>query len=193
MDPITIPNWQKHRTAELFCPTFRYDVARYLESLGDSAPIRDIQEAYDAGDFDPHAREGLEFFLDFPRDVPQGEWREPCPPFLEHPGRRAFLDDVRRAMDGAEVTALVFPTWTHPPAPLDRGHEEYRGDNSQLIAPSTGMPAVSVPMGFVDGLPAGLQILGRRFDDGLLIQYAYAYEQLTRHRRAPLAFPALGP
>ncbi|MEM8996938.1 MAG: amidase, partial [Acidobacteriota bacterium] len=193
VDPVAIPNWQTHRTAELSCPTFRYDAARYLESLGDGAPIGDIKEAYDAGDFDPHARDGLEFFLGFPGDVPQGEWEEPCPPFLEHPGRRAFLDDVQRAMDEAGVTALVFPTWAYPPAPIDRGREEYRGDNSQLVAPSTGVPAVTVPMGFVDGLPAGLQILGRRFDDGVLIQYAYAYEQLTRHRRAPSAFPALDP
>lgn len=192
VDPVEIPNWAAHSVAENFCPTFRYDVARYFESLGEGAPIRDVKEAFDAGQFHEHAREGLEFFLGFPRDQPQQEWAEPCLPFLEHPGRRTFLDDVNHAMDEAGVTALVFPTWTHPPAPIDRGHEDYRGDNSQLVAPSTGMPAVTVPMGFVGELPAGLQILAKRFDDGLLIQYAYAYEQRTRHRRAPKGFPALG-
>ena len=95
-------------------------------------------------------------------------------------------------MDAADVDALIYPTWAYPPAHLDRAREEYRGDNSQRVAPATGMPAVTVPMGFVDGmLPAGLQLLGRRYADGLLIQFAYAYEQATRHRRPPEVFPAL--
>ena len=40
-------------------------------------------------------------------------------------------------------------------------------------------------------LPAGLQILARPYDEGLLFKYAYAYEQATRHRRPPERFPPL--
>ena len=44
-------------------------------------------------------------------------------------------------------------------------------------------------MGFVTGgLPSGLQIFGRAFDEGTMIEIAYAYEQATRHRRTP-TFP----
>ncbi|MDO7884455.1 hypothetical protein [Hymenobacter cheonanensis] len=47
-------------------------------------------------------------------------------------------------------------------------------------------------MGFTSGhLPAGLQLLGRSFDEATLIKYAYAYEQATHHRRPPARFPAL--
>ena len=54
--------------------------------------------------------------------------------------------------------AIIYPTWTNPPEHLDQAREEYLGDNSQLVAPATGMPAVTVPMGFTYGsLPAGLQ------------------------------------
>lgn len=42
-----------------------------------------------------------------------------------------------------------------------------------------------------EGLPAGLQMLGRPYSEGLLFKLAYAYEQATRHRRPPEAFPAL--
>ena len=47
-------------------------------------------------------------------------------------------------------------------------------------------------MGYSHGnLPAGLQILGRPYSEGLLIGLAYAYEQSTRHRRPPALFPEL--
>ena len=78
------------------------------------------------------------------------------------------------------------------PAPIDRGDEEYCGDNSQRVAPATGMPAITVPMGYTYGeLPAGLQILARPYDEAVLFRLAYAYEQATRHRRPPDGFPEM--
>ena len=95
-------------------------------------------------------------------------------------------------MDEAGVDAIVYPTWTNPPTHIDRGYEDHRGDNSQLVAPDTGLPAVTVPMGYTYGhLPAGLQILGRPYSEGLLFGLAYAYEQATRHRMPPEGFPEL--
>ena len=95
-------------------------------------------------------------------------------------------------MDDAKVDALIYPTWSNPPAPIDKAVEEYRGDNSQWLVPDAGLPAVTVPMGFWRGeLPAGLQFAGRPYSEGVLIELAYAYEQKTRHRRAPGGFPEL--
>jgi len=96
-------------------------------------------------------------------------------------------------MDSARIDAFIFPSWSYPPAPLDRANEEYRGDNSQGLIPAAGLPAITVPMGFTYGnLPAGLQIAGRPYSEGLLFGLAYAYEQSTQHRRPPDGFPALG-
>jgi Asp-tRNA(Asn)/Glu-tRNA(Gln) amidotransferase A subunit family amidase len=101
--------------------------------------------------------------------------------------RSAFLSDVVASMDRDRVDLIVYPTWTQPPPLLTEAREKYAGDNSQLIAPATGMPAATVPMGFVGPLPAGLQLLARPFGEGTLISAAYAYEQATHHRKPPVA------
>jgi Asp-tRNA(Asn)/Glu-tRNA(Gln) amidotransferase A subunit family amidase len=52
-------------------------------------------------------------------------------------------------------------------------------------------PALSVPNGSINGLPTGLQILARAWDEAKLIQYAYAYEQATHYRQPPSTVPPL--
>ena len=195
VDPFPFPELEQHLAAEgLFCPRFRYDMYLYLQSRGPRSPIRDVMEVLESGQYSPYIEERLRRFARLPPDVPPEEWEEPCPTFPHHPGRLAYLEGLVAAMDAAQVDAVVYPTWTHPPAPLERAVEEYRGDNSQLIAPATGTPAVTVPMGFSYGrYPAGLQILGRPYAEGRLFELAYAYEQATEHRRPPADFPALPP
>lgn len=49
-----------------------------------------------------------------------------------------------------------------------------------------GLPAISIPCGFVEGMPVGLQLIGKAFDEGTLLRAAYAYEQKTSwHRQKP--------
>lgn len=189
-----IPNLAAHRDNDSnFCQRFRYDMHEYLLSLGDKAPFLDVIDMLEAGTFAEDARPGLEHFADYPLDVHPRDWETPCPDFADHPGRQAFLADVLAAMDAAGVDAILYPSWTSPPALITRQREDYRGDNSQEVAPATGLPAVTVPMGFSHGnLPAGLQILARPYAEGLLIQYAYAFEQATLHRRPPADYPELG-
>jgi len=187
-----IPDRETLMQGNLFCRRFRYDMGQYLASLGSAAPFTDVVEVLESGLFGPDVEAGLQRFQEGPLDIHPGREDPPCPDFREHPGRQRLLDAVVRAMDAEGIDAMVFPSWTHPPAPLDRANEEYRGDNSQGLIPATGLPAITVPMGFLaDGLPTGLQIVGRPFDDGLLFRYAYAYEQATGHRRPPGLFPPL--
>jgi Asp-tRNA(Asn)/Glu-tRNA(Gln) amidotransferase A subunit family amidase len=192
VEDFAIANFAAHRDADNFCARFRYDMAQYLASLGDSAPIRDVLEVAETGQYSPYIKGSLEFFAGNPADIHPGDLDPPCPDFTQHEGRQAFLADAVTSMDEAGVDAIVYPSWTNPPAHLDKGEEEYAGDNSQIVAPATGMPAVTVPMGYTYGhLPAGLQILGRPYSEGLLISLAFAYEQATGHRVPPANFAEL--
>lgn len=104
-----------------------------------------------------------------------------------------FREAFGAAMDAAHVDALVFPVWTFPP--------KVNGDRGQtpqgqltFIGSATQWPVVVVPMGFVEeNLPIGFQFFGRPWTEAQLIRFAYAYEQLTHHRRPPSAAPPLKP
>ena len=192
VEDFAIANFETHLDGDYFCARFRYDMAHYLASLGDKAPITDVMEVMETGQYSPYIKKGLEYFGGNPANVHPKNLDTPCPDFTEHEGRQAFLADTVMSMDDAGVDVIVYPSWTNPPAHLDKGEEEYAGDNSQLLAPATGMPAVTVPMGYTHGqLPAGLQILGRPWSEGLLFGIAYAFEQATLHRVPPDLFPEL--
>lgn len=192
VDNFVIENLDEHMNASNFCVRFRYDMHEYLTSLGDAAPIQDVMDVMENKEYSPYIEDRMKFFGGNPADVHPQDLDPPCPDYAQHQGRQAYLSDVLASMENAGIDVIVYPSWTNPPAPLDKAIEEYKGDNSQLVAPATGLPAVTVPMGFSHGnLPAGLQILGRPYSEGLLISLAYAYEQATQHRVPPQIFPEL--
>src|SRR4030095_14493914 len=96
---------------------------------------------------------------------------------------------VISAMEQANVSAVVYPTWDNPPR-LIGDLNTPAGDNSQLLSPGTGFPAITVPMGFVRGeFPSGMTFFGRAWAESTLIRLAYSYEQAANHRRPPESTP----
>jgi amidase len=169
------------------CNQFKYDLNHYLGRLGDKAPMHSLADIIKSRRFHPSIQARLE----------SGQASDDVPG--ETPGcrnREAYREKLRAAvlklMDSAQLDALAYPTWSNPPR-LIGDLNTPGGDNSQLFSPSTGFPAITVPMGYTRGgiLPAGLQLFGRPWSEPTLLKLAYAYEQGTHHRRAPASAPPL--
>ena len=95
---------------------------------------------------------------------------------------------ILKVMEDQKLDALVYPTIRRKPATIGAP----QGGTTCQLSASTGFPAISMPAGFTpDGLPVGVELLGRAWDDAKLVSYAYAHEQATHHRRAPERTPAL--
>ena len=100
--------------------------------------------------------------------------------------RDLATDAIVAVMARTGVDALIYPTLRRKPAVIGQGQG---GSNCQLSA-TTGMPAMSIPAGFTDdGLPVGMDLLGRYFSEPQLLKIAYAYEQLMNPRKAPRSTP----
>ena len=82
-----------------------------------------------------------------------------------------------------KVDLLVTPTMTQP-APAFEGYDStstVRGPSFTAPYNVTGLPAISIPCGFTaGGLPVGMQIAGKPFDEPTVIQAAYTYQQHAR-------------
>ena len=125
------------------------------------------------------------------KDIPPEKRDPPSLDLYRDPRNIRLRNAVLRAMTDQGVDAFVFPTWSNPPRKVG-DMESPAGDNSQVLSPHTGLPAITVPMGFTyKNLPAGLQFVGKLFGEPDLIQFVYSYEQGTRHRRPPVGFPPL--
>ena len=107
-----------------------------------------------------------------------------------HAPRRRALDAYNEVFERLHLDGLVYPAAQMPPP--DETTPQYgrlsggpHSDTSWINM--IGVPAVVVPGGFyVTGLPFGLEISARPWQDGDLLGYAYAYEQATKHRRPPV-------
>jgi amidase len=95
---------------------------------------------------------------------------------------------VLRAMADNKIDALIYATYDHAPTPVPISTP---GTN-RVLAPAVGFPAITVPGGyFADGLPIGIEFLGRPYSESVLLKAAYGYEQATKYRHAPSLTPPL--
>lgn len=184
IDTVDIPDFSNLRQNQ-WCDEFRKDVESYLATYVKRDTMKTLEDIIRVGSKFENTVESLEYFVDH-----SGRSKNPeidcLDPYMDI-NRIAFREAIEKRMDELNLDAIVYPSWNHKPAKIETFQTGYKGDNSQIIAPHTGQPAFTVPMGFTEGnLPAGLQFLGRMYSEPTLIKLTYSYEQGTKHRVPPI-------
>jgi amidase len=179
VDPVALPVLDSVRVT--LCSTFRDDIEDYLRTRPGLPQTLDSIVATRRFHVTVEPR-----LLALARDTVR---RNPGRCATAAAARERFRAGLLAVMHQHQLDALVYPTWSNAPR-LVGDLTSPHGDNNQVLAPWSGWPAITVPMGYTYGsLPAGLQFFGAAWSESRLIGLAYAYEQATRHRRPPASTP----
>ncbi len=191
VDPADVPNAGAYEEGELevLLYEFKADLNAYLATRKD-LPVRTLKDliAFNERERD---REmpffGQELF----------EMAEKKGPLTD----KAYLNALARnrrlsgrlGIDAVVVKhrldAIVMPT-VNPAWPTDLVNGDHFLGGSSTPAAVAGYPSITVPAGFAHGLPVGISFVGRAWSEPTLLKLAYAYEQATKHRRAPTFRPS---
>jgi amidase len=193
VDPADIPHAGTYDDAELEVLLYELKAGlnAYLASLGPTAPVRTLADVIGFNERE-RVREmpyfGQELFV-------RAEAKGP----LTSPAYRKALAACRRLARTAgldavlaqhNLDAIVAPTG-NPAWPTDLVNGDHFTGSSSTPAAVAGYPSVSVPMGYAWGLPVNLSFIGAAWSEPTLIRLAYAFEQITMHRKAPKFLPTL--
>ena len=172
---------------------FKADLNAYLGTLGPDAPVKSLAEIIE---FNEQNR-GLEMPYFGQERMHAAQARGPLTDAAYLNAVRTIQratreDGIDRLMNQHDLDAIVAPTrdlaWPTDHIKGDR----LDGGSSAGPAAIAGYPDITVPMGFVSGLPAGVSFFGRAWSEPTLLRVAYAFEQATNHRRAPTFALTLG-
>ncbi len=191
IDPANITTAGKFNDSEfeVLLYEFKADLNKYLAELGPQAPVKSLKELIE---FNEKNREkempyfGQDIFL-------KAEEKGP----LSSPAyRRALAKNYRLArtlgidavMRKYQLEAIVAPT-DGPPWVTDLVNGDHFTGGSSSPAAVAGYPNITVPAGYIFGLPVGISFFGRAYSEPVLIKLAYAFEQATRFRQPPRFLP----
>jgi Asp-tRNA(Asn)/Glu-tRNA(Gln) amidotransferase A subunit family amidase len=168
---------------------FRSLINSYLASIP-NAPAKSLEEVITSGKFH---KPSLENFLRSAQSYQKGMEE---PDYLVRLVRDARTrDELISLMAEHDLDAVIYPLQQRLVVPLT---ELNQADRNGILASATGFPAITVPAGFSKptasapiGVPIGMDILGRPWSEGRLIQIARGFEQATRFRKPPVSAPPL--
>jgi amidase len=192
VDPCDLPHAGEYDADEyeVLLYEFKAGLNAYLAQLGPQAPVHTLAEviAYN----EKEKARVLPFFGQ--ETMIQAEAKGP----LTEKAYKKALAKCRKLSRASgldaifakhQLDALAAPTG-HPAWPTDLVNGDHFLGASSTPAAVSGYPSISVPAGYLFGLPVGLSLIGKPWAEGTLIKMAYAYEQATKHRKSPGFLPS---
>ncbi|MDY7395382.1 amidase [Aureibaculum sp. 2210JD6-5] len=163
---------------------YKNGLNEYFKSLGKDAKIKNLEELIafnkkDSIEMEFYNQRYLEMALE-KEGLDSDGYKET----LEKMLKGARENGIDKVMDEHNLDAIISPTGG-PAWKTDHINGDSFGLGSSSPAARAGYPNITVPMGFVDTLPVGISFFGRAWSEPTLIEIAYAYEQGTKHRKAP--------
>lgn len=195
VDPANLPQaaWNDELPLLLLEYEFKADLNAYLATLGPDIRVKTLADIIEFNEQNaelemPHF--GQERMI---ASEARGPLTDEAYLNAKRTIQRANREDgIDALMDEHQLDAIVAPTRDLPWVTDHIKGDRLDGGSSAGPAAIAGYPDISVPMGFVSGLPAGVSFFGRAWSEPVLIRIAYAYEQATQQRRAPTFVPTLG-
>jgi len=191
IDPADIPTAGKFDDSELevLLYEFKADLNEYLRSLGPRAPVKSLKEIIDFNE-QYRDREMPWFGQDI---MTKAQAKGPLTDkayrdALNKNHRLSRKEGIDFIMDKHKLDALIAPTGG-PPWPTDWVNGDHFTGGYSTTSAVAGYPHVTVPAGYVFGMPVGLSFFGRAWSEPTLIKFSYAFEQATKARRAPQFLP----
>jgi amidase len=163
---------------------FKADLNKYLEEHA-GAPVKSMADIIEFNKNNSASEMpwfGQEIF-----ELAQAKGDLTTPEYLEalkDAKRFTGKEGIDAIMDKYKLDALIAPT-NGPSWTIDWVNGDHFTGGSSSPAAISGYPNISVPMGFVHGLPVGISFFGRAWSEPVLLKIAYAFEQATHHRKAP--------
>jgi len=177
---------------EVFMYELKAGLNEYLADLGPDAPVRTLQDIIDFNE--RHAKQEMPWFKqeNFLKAQTKG-------PLTED----AYLNAVARCKKGARADGMdavlkkdkldaIFCSGGGPAPVIDYAYGDGNsGGGGSSLAAVAGYPSISVPAGFIDGLPVSVFFMSGAWSEASLLRIAFAFEQAINARRAPRFLPTI--
>jgi amidase len=187
IDPADLPSHGQFTESEfeVLLYEFKADLYAYLAAHADSVPVRSLADIIEFND----RRRGEEMPYFDQEILVMAEKKGPLSDktyteALEKNHRLSRVEGIDAVVEKYKLDALVAAT-TGPAWLIDWVTGDHESGSCTSPAAVAGYPHVTVPAGFVHGLPVGLSFFGPAWSEPTLLRLAYAFEQATKVRKAP--------
>ena len=177
---------------EVMLYEFKHDLNVYLAQAGSRVPVRTLSQVISFNE--SHAERvmphfGQEYF--YAAQAKGGLDEKAYLDILARVKRMTGKDGIDKTMSRYRLDALCART-IGPPWMIDLVNADNRSPCASTWAALSGYPSISVPAGYVNDLPVGLLFFAEENSEAKLIDYGYAFEQMTQARRAPVLGETVG-